>query len=160
MSVVRDVVGERGERIVYLRLTDFIPPGEPMFRPHFLGEKYPTLDFLVELVGATGSLVPYFFVQAKATTQGFTKRPRNLRIQVSEEDVRRLVAYPAPTYIIGIDAAREEGFIIAAITGGPRRVSSLSTRHPLNQATLQLLYDEVLLFWQTNGASFSSSGLA
>jgi len=131
-----------------------------MFRPHFLGEKYPTLDFLVELVGATGSLVPYFFVQAKATTQGFTKRPRNLRVHVSEVDMRRLVAYTARPYTIGVDAAREEGFIIAAITGGPRRIPSLTTRHPLNQATLQLLYDEVPLFWQTNGASFSSSSLA
>jgi len=34
MSATRDVIGERGERIGYLQLTDFIPPGEPMFRPH------------------------------------------------------------------------------------------------------------------------------
>jgi hypothetical protein len=138
-------------------LTRFRGLPEPLFRPQFLGEKYPTLDFLVELTGVTAPIVPYFFVQAKATSVGYTKRQNNLKIKVSTRDMARLVSYPAPTYIIGIDERREEGYIVAAIPGGPDRLSSMSTQYPLDRATLQALYDEVLQFWQANGAPFGVS---
>jgi hypothetical protein len=47
-----DEIGDRGESIFEVRVTRPCGPGgEPLFRPHFLGEKKATLDFLVELLG-------------------------------------------------------------------------------------------------------------
>ncbi len=160
MSATQDFIGERGESIIRVLLTRFYDQPEPRFRPHFLGEKYPTVDFLVELVGAPAGIVPYFFVQAKATSQGYTMRDHRLKVQVSQADFQRLVSYPAPTYIIGVDEPREVGYILAAISGRVARVPSLPTTHPLNETTLRALYEEVLRYWQTNAADFSASVLS
>jgi hypothetical protein len=53
-----DDIGGRGESIFYVLLTNFCGRSRPFFRPHFLGEKFATLDYLVELIDtdkATGS---------------------------------------------------------------------------------------------------------
>jgi hypothetical protein len=63
-----DDIGDRGQWLCCLILTQICPGrSEPYFRPTFLGDKHPTFDFLVELVGAEG----YFFVQVKSTRQGY-----------------------------------------------------------------------------------------
>ena len=47
-----DYIGSRGESIAYTRLTEVARRNRlPFFLPHFLGEKCPRFDFLVELVG-------------------------------------------------------------------------------------------------------------
>ena len=67
-----DDIGLRGEAIFIVRLTQSCGPSdEPLIRPHFLGEKCATLDYLVELMGEQSS-PGYFFVQVKTTTRGFT----------------------------------------------------------------------------------------
>jgi SAM-dependent methyltransferase len=48
-------------------LTRFFGRSRPFFRAQFLGDKHPAIDFLVELLGVTTPLVPYFFVQADFT---------------------------------------------------------------------------------------------
>src|SRR4051812_2993790 len=99
---VRDDIGSRGEYIFCARIMDFCGRHLPYFRPRFLGEKAQTLDYLVELLDAGGA--PFFFVQVKATRQGYTKRPpRRLKVGVSGADVRRLSRIPAPTYLAGTD---------------------------------------------------------
>ena len=50
-AVGRDYIGKRGEAIATAALLDFCGNPEPYFDPHFLGEKCPTYDFLVELLG-------------------------------------------------------------------------------------------------------------
>lgn len=154
-----DDIGRRGEAKVVLLLTRADGRKEPLFRPQFLGEKYRTVDFLVELVGADADVIPYFFVQAKATTNGYTKKERRLKVGVSRADMRRLVAYPAPTYIIGIDDTTFlSGYLMAAVPSGPDRLSSLTTAYPLDDwATLRDLYDEVKAFWDAAGVSFTAS---
>jgi hypothetical protein len=57
----RDMIGKRGEAIVSAALTDFCGRALPYFDPHPLGEKCPTFDYLVELLG-TGNAPAYFFV--------------------------------------------------------------------------------------------------
>jgi hypothetical protein len=75
-----------------LLITEF-PSGrtEPYFRPRFLGDKSPTFDFLVELVGAEKS---FFFVQVKTTQLGYrgAKNARRLRVSVDREDVTAFFA--------------------------------------------------------------------
>jgi len=160
MASTRDLIGERGESIIRVLLTRFYGRRQPLFRPHFLGDKYPTVDFLVELVGSTARVVPFFFVQAKATAEGYTKHENRLKVRVSQDDMQRLVLYPAPTYIIGVDEPQEKGYIMAAVSTRIARVSSLPTTHPLDDTTLRTLYDEVLQYWQANGADFSTSLLS
>jgi hypothetical protein len=49
-----DVIGSRGEKIVELRLTDYEGFPGPLFRPGFLGDKWPGIDFYVELEAIQG----------------------------------------------------------------------------------------------------------
>src|SRR5215831_15198469 len=104
----RDFIGNRGQSLAHARLTEMCRPnGLPYFDAHFLGDKFPTFDFLVELVGA-GQRRPYFFVQVKATREGFTTAdPPRLRVRVSKSDVRKMVLFRAPTYVVGVDEPGE-----------------------------------------------------
>ena len=150
-------VGERGEILAYARLTDYQGLPRPLFRPYFLGAKAQTIDYLVELEGAGHVFTPYFFVQVKATAKIERQPGRNLRVKVSLKDIKLLVRYPAPTYILGIEERTEQGFIFAVTPGMMKALSSLPTRHQLTIPTLQALYDEVLQFWQTSGTPFTTS---
>ncbi len=50
--VKTDDIGDRGQWIFSLLMTDLCPRrDQPWFRPRFLGDKFPTFDYLVELVG-------------------------------------------------------------------------------------------------------------
>jgi hypothetical protein len=70
---------------------------EPYFHPRFLGDKYPTFDYLVELVGYEAY---FFFVQVKSTRQGYRggRGTRRLRVNVDRTDVGRMVGSPLPAY--------------------------------------------------------------
>jgi hypothetical protein len=132
-----------------MRLTALCRPnGLPYFDAHFLGDKCPAFDFLVELVGA-GERRPYFFVQVKATREGFTAgTPPRLKAKVSRDDVRKLVLFRAPTYVVGVDEPGERAYIIAVYGKMRTAISSMSTQHPLNGATLKLLWLEVREYWR------------
>jgi hypothetical protein len=159
LMAVSDDIGNRGEALFFIMLTRFCGRRLPYFRPHFLGEKFATLDYLVELIDA-GSITPYFFVQVKTTTQGYTRGDitrRRLKVQIPSEDMRRLILYPAPTYVMGIDEREEVGYVISANHGSPSRISSLSTRFPLDCRNLELLWIEVQAFWQQRDMRFLNS---
>ncbi len=120
---ITDFIGGRGEAIAFARLTKLCRAGSdlPYFWPHFLGEKCETFDFLVELVDA-GEMTPFFFVQVKTTRKEFNRsqQPPRLPVAVLERDVRRMVAYPAPTYVVGVHEEEERAFIIASPRGDER----------------------------------------
>src|SRR2546421_5580879 len=107
---INDYIGGRAEAIAIARLTRIwrTDADLPYFWPHYLGEKCETFDFLVELVDA-GDQTPFFFVQVKATRKEFTKSqtPPRLRIEIPEKDIRRMVTFPAPTYVIGVHEDEE-----------------------------------------------------
>ena len=156
---VRDDIGTRGEAICFVLLTQFCGYDRPLFRPHFLGDKFPTLDYLVEVVDI-GQVTSFFFVQVKTTTQGYAQvrdGQKRLRVQVSRDDMSRLVQYPAPTYIIGIDEREEIGYIVAANEQSPNRISSLSTQFPLNCQNLEQLRNEVRDFWSQRDMRLTKS---
>jgi hypothetical protein len=147
---VTDDIGRRGEALFVLLCTRFCGRRGPFFRPYFLGDKFATIDYLVELVDA-GPGTPFFFVQVKTTTQGYT-RPKagrkRLRVQVVPDDMQRLVLYPAPTYVVGIDERDEIGYIVSANHDGPVRIASLPTTFPLDCHNMARLWDEVKQFWE------------
>jgi hypothetical protein len=148
-----DFIGGRGEAIAYTRLTAVCRKNDlPCFLPHYLGEKCPTFDYLVELVG-TGKRRSFFFVQVKATREGYTKTqaPPRLKVQVSARDVRRMALYPAPTYVVGVDEEAERAFVIGLTARMRDPVPSITTAHELNCLTLRRLWDEVRAYWQSHG---------
>ncbi|MFP4436806.1 MAG: DUF4365 domain-containing protein [Chloroflexaceae bacterium] len=153
---MQDAIGNRGEALFYTLITRFYGPSLPRFRPQFLGAKFTTVDFLVELVDAD-AMTPFFFVQVKTTRQGYTQRNHRLKIQVVSEDIQRLIAYPAPTYVVGIDERNETGYISAILERHARRIASLSTAFPLDQAALDRLWQEVYTFWSNRDMRFTAS---
>jgi hypothetical protein len=98
---MKDVLGQRGEALFYVMISKFNNHAQPLFRPQFLGDKYPSIDFMVELVNYTGKMIPYFFVQVKTTRRGYTSNNR-LKLQVHKDDILRLSLFPAPTYFINV----------------------------------------------------------
>lgn len=140
-----DLIGTRGEKIAELLLTEFRGRAQPLFHPRFLGEKMPAIDFLVELEGAEGSR-PFFFAQVKTTVRGYSNAGR-LRAECSRRDLERLLLYPAPTYLIGIDEPAQRGYVVSVNSALPRRLGTVCTQYPLEGPTLELLWQEVRQFW-------------
>lgn len=142
----KDHLGRRGESIAFVRLTEVCQADAPYFLPHFLGDKCPLFDALVELVG-TGDKPAYFFAQVKATSEGYNAKGR-LRVEVKKSAVLGLVRFPAPTYVIGIDEQQERAFIVAVCGDMNRKITSLNAAHELNAGTLKALWDEVRDYWK------------
>jgi len=142
----QDDIGSRGEFLFGSQVMVSCGRPLPYFQPRFMGEKARTYDFLVELVD-TGDFTLFFFAQVKTTRKGYTKKFNRLRVEMSEEDVRRFSLIPAPTYLIGIDERSEAAFIVAMLEGMTGRISSIPTTHPLDCNNLPLLYAEVKQFW-------------
>ncbi|MBI1927986.1 DUF4365 domain-containing protein [Candidatus Poribacteria bacterium] len=143
----RDAIGQRGESIFYVIITRLYGRSGPLFRPQFLGDKWPTVDFIVELTNCPGRITPYFFAQVKTTSQGYTQKRRRLKVKVSKADAERFSSYPAPTYIIGIDEIEEVGYIISVEGEHDSGLSSLSTQFPIGEEVQDLLWREVTDFW-------------
>lgn len=143
---MRDALGQRGEAIFTVLMTEFHSHAGPIFKPQFLGDKWQYVDFFVELVGA-GSFIPYCFVQVKTTRKGYTQKARRLKVNVKKESVIGLASYPAPTYIVGIDEVQKTGYIVSANGENLSSLSSLSTKFPINQQHREILWNEVNNFW-------------
>lgn len=137
-------IGKRGERLFELLVTDLCGRDAPFFRPRFLGDSYPTFDYLVEVVDRPEF---FFFVQVKATAQGYTAAPERLKVQVGQADIDRMVACPAPAYVVGVDAtALGFGFLLS-VNEARAAVASLTTRFRIDGGVLEQLRDEVVAFW-------------
>jgi hypothetical protein len=104
---------------------------------------------MVELVDA-GERTSYFFVQVKSTRKRLTRTqtPPRLRVEVSEADVRRMTAYLAPTYVVGVHEGEDRAFVISVFGDMREGISSMTTAHELTRETLRRLWDEVRAFWQ------------
>jgi Domain of unknown function (DUF4365) len=155
-----DDIGGRGEAIFCVRITQPCGPNrEPLFRPCFLGEKKATLDFLVELVGLAGRSA-FFFVQVKTTGKEVTSRAKTIAVKVKKRDIDRMVGYPAPTYVIGIDENNETAYIVSANSPVPGDLPSLPTTFPLDQRNLETLWGEVDTFWKSRDMTLKSSAFS
>ena len=137
-----DELGYRGEHLFRSIITRYVGGAEPLFRVKFLGDKWPLVDFLVELRNVMPA-TPYFFVQVRATRRSVTREGR-LRARASDSDMRRLAAHFAPTYLVGIDEANEKGYIISANGETSGGLSSFPTDLPLNDANQPCLSEKRL----------------
>jgi hypothetical protein len=148
-SELRDVTGFRGEKIVELCLTDYQAFPKPLFRPGFLGDKWPAIDFYVELTAVRGKRL-YFFGQVKATTSILTARSTNLHISTKIKDIDRLLQIPGPTYIFGVHEPSKRVFVRSVHTGIPAKaITQIPLAYELTSVNLQKLHDEVRNYWST-----------
>jgi hypothetical protein len=143
---LRDVTGFRGEKIVELCLTDYQEFPAPLFRPGFLGDKWPAIDFYVELEAVPG-MRPYVFCQVKATASNFTTT--SLAISTKKKDVDRLLRMPGPTYIFGVREPTKRVFVKSVHIGPVRAITRIPLAYELTSGNLQALHHEVLGFWST-----------
>jgi hypothetical protein len=153
----RDELGKRGEAIFYVHMTKFHGQS-PLFRVQFLGDKWPAIDFVVELISSQGRSA-YFFAQARATRRGYvnTKRGRRLNVTVKRSDLVKLASYPAPTYVVGIDDVGEKAYVVSTVGTRLRGAASLPTTFELTATTRQELWTEVETFWRASGATMRTS---
>jgi hypothetical protein len=139
-----------------LLLTQVCPGrNQPYFRAAFLGDKHPTFDYLVELVGSEGC----FLVQVKTTRQGYRRGAgaRRLRVNVSREDVQRMAASPIPAYLVGIDEPQEVGYLLSMNEPRPAGLGGLPARHRLDCGSLERLWQEVRDFWASRDMTMAGS---
>lgn len=150
----KEDIGERGQWLFCHLLTELCGRDDPYFRPRYLGDKYPTFDYIVELVDQPAY---YFFVQVRGTAQGYTKDPVRLKVQVSQEDVDRMVACPAPSYLVGMDVQTiGVGFLLSV--NEPRgAVASLTTDFRIDCDALRHLRDEVDAYWSSRNMTLTGS---
>lgn len=152
-----DDIGERGQWLFCLLMTQLCPGrNEPYFRPRFLGDRYPTFDYLVELVGSEAH---FFFVQVKSTRQGYRrgKAIKRLRVNVDREDVRRMADSPIPAYVVGIDEPQEVGYVLSMNEPRQAGLGGLPARHLLDCDNLQRLWQEVQDFWGSRNMVLANS---
>ena len=123
-SQLNDVTGFRGEKIIELCLTDYQAFAKPLFRPGFLSDKWPAIDFYVELTEVRGKRL-YFFVQAKATTSVLTAQSLDLVISTKKKDINQLLQIPGPTYIFGVHEPSKRVFVRSVHTGIPVNTTAL-----------------------------------
>jgi hypothetical protein len=116
-----------------------------------LGDKYPTFDSIIEVVDRPSY---FFFVPVRGTTLGYTAEEQRLRVQVAQDDIDRMVEYPAPTYVGGIDvSAFGVGFLLSV--NEPRgSVASLTTPFRVDCDVFVQLRDEVIDFWSSRNTRF------
>jgi Domain of unknown function (DUF4365) len=156
----KDDIGNRGESIFCVRITQPCGPKlEPLFRAFFLGEKKTTLDFMVELVGLSNRSA-YFFVQVKTTVKGVRAQSTTLSVKVKKRDVDRMVNYPGPTYIVGIDEVNEQAYIVSANLTVKADLPSIPISHPLDRANLAKLWKEVDDYWTSRDMTLKISNFA
>jgi hypothetical protein len=147
----QDDIGIRGESLVISRLTELFPSGRgrraAYFRPVFLGDKFPTLDLLVQL-RRVGKQLLFFTAQVKATADIPAQPSSRLPLRVSKEDVGRMLASATPAYLFAADVINDRVYLSAvdeAMRGG---VSSLPRSHELTRPNLRLLWSEVRAYWK------------
>jgi hypothetical protein len=153
----KDDIGDRGESIFRVRITQPCgTPPEALFRAFFLGEKKATLDFMLELVGLPNRSA-YCFVQVKATSKAVSPNSGILKVSVKKRDVDRMVSYPGPTYIVGVDEKNEKAYIISANDSVKKDLPSIPIRYSLDAANLAKLWAEVNSYWTMRDMTLKKS---
>ncbi len=148
VSNLSDVVGSRGETIFELAITDYSQFRSPLFRPAFLGVKWPTIDYYVELLNVANAS-PFFFAQVKATAQPIQANATALEINVEHRKCVRLFRVPGPTYLIGVHEPTQKTFVLSLHTLPAQSIYRIPLAYELTPANLNLLHEEVRDFWKT-----------
>lgn len=133
-------IGDLGEAIFNVEISrDYI------FRPRYLGEKWPSSDFYVELIGPKEHF--FFIVQVKSTTQG-NDASGNLKIQAPKKKIDDLNLYYCPTYLAGVNVNTSEVYLTSINKDVQKDISKLSTIFKLDTNNRKVLFNDVKSFWE------------
>ena len=141
------VIGDRGENIFELAVTDYSRFARPLFHPTFLGDKWPSVDYYVELLGVRDCR-PAMFVQVKSTGQPLSADSRDIEISLPKGKCVSLFMVPGPTYLAGIHEPTRRAFILSIHRRPNQGVYRIPLRNELTPENLLLLYNEVAEFWK------------
>ncbi|HRE09304.1 MAG TPA: DUF4365 domain-containing protein [Ignavibacteria bacterium] len=122
-----------------------------LFRPMFTGDKWPTIDFYVEVIEKRTSF--YAFFQVKTTTKRFSIKNQNILVNVSKDRINKLSQHLAPTFLICVHLnprnPKNSKAYIKTIRGRFKNaISSISTSNELNNQNLIILKNEIKQFWK------------
>ena len=82
--------------------------------------------------------------------------PPKLKVQVSQADVDRMVAWKAPSYVVGIDEPNQTGYLLSV--NEPRdHVASLIATHQIDGGVLGRLAGEVQQYWSSRNMMLTGS---
>jgi len=140
-------VGERGETIFELAITDYSQFIRPLFRPAFFTDRWPAFDYVVELTGVRG-FTPVLFVQVKSTAQALAGNA--VEVELLPRKRNALARIPGPTYLVGVHEPTKRAFVHAIIEQDAPGVYQIPLAHELTPANLRVLYDEVKEFWNNH----------
>jgi hypothetical protein len=146
---LKDLVGYRGEKLFELAISEYSMFPRPLFRPGFLGEKWPAIDFYVELLGVKRR-TPFFFVQVKSTAVAIPVGATDIDVSLPPTKRDFLFRVPGPTYLAGVHEPSKRTFILSINAQAPQGVYRIPLKHELTPANLQILYDEVKSFWSSH----------
>jgi hypothetical protein len=152
VALTTEQIGKLAEYIVSTDLSRPVKGGyeRALFRMTHLGDAYPTIDFLVDILGPGAEAQGFFFARVKGTVQKASSAGR-LPVAMRPDRFNKMVAIPAPTYLIGVDVRSENSYIVAAHDRRSSRVSSITREYPLrNDAVRTGLYQEVESFWKAS----------
>jgi len=141
-----NAIGERGEAIFASIMTKFHGTLPLFRRPVHLGDKWPFVDYVCELIGPWRTFKPFFFVQVKATMNGYTHEDGRLKVAISATRARALQRFKVPVYLVGVDADSERVFIVG-VAGRVASLSSMHTGTELDVSGRRKLWGEVRQFW-------------
>src|SRR5215471_16706655 len=83
LSKLQNVIGDRGELVFELAITDYTKFRRPLFKPAFLGDKWATVDYYVELTNIPKA-TPFFFVQVKSTAIPLLPKATKIKINIKK----------------------------------------------------------------------------
>jgi hypothetical protein len=146
----RNRIGKRAENIFSVLIGKYVTNKNcHLLNPEFLGDKYPSVDFIVDLEQYDKSKA-FFFVSVRATRNGYTQAENKLKVQFPKDDLDELKKMPVPTYLVGIDEKDEKGYILSVNGLIEQNVSSLSTQHPIDEQNIEFLWSEVKDYWDNS----------
>ncbi len=152
-------IGKRGESIFSTIISRYVPAYGYLLDPVFLGDKFQTIDFYVDLL-AYPQKRGFFFASVKTTVQGYYEDNARIKISVDAEELRELSRFAVPVYIFGIDEVQETGYFLSAnhLRAGAN-LNGIPTRYPVDINNIKLLWEEVRSFWDSHNqlSAFTSN---
>ncbi len=142
--------GGLGEILAQLHFSRPLKTGAqlPLFRASHLGEKYPVVDFIVDILDDDENSLGFFFVQVKATSAAKPKA-KTLSLQIELPKYNRLAQIPAPTFLVGVDIDAEKVYLVSAAKPEKKAFSSICKKFDLKDDDVRVaLYKEVKKYWK------------
>jgi hypothetical protein len=142
-------IGKRGENIFATIISRNIATKGFLLDPTFLGDKFPTVDFHVDLLEYP--FKGFFYASVKTTTLGYYPDGDRIRITIDKDEIAELSKFVLPVYIFGIDEIREKGYVISANNlDKSMNVNGVITKYPLDSGNIELLWKEVAGYWDNS----------